>query len=190
MQRPRLRPCAPPRDGAGGRDVDVLATLREPAPAPALKITDPAVRAMTDFRQETAPTLTEELTLEQALDRMFRMGVRASLVVRDGVVTGLLTAEAARAARSLPRRAAPRVSDAMMPSDEVPAVDWQVIEEGQIRDLIEILEGSGAQHLLVLENATPTLIDVRGLVHRERLERQLGSRWPMRTLPLAQIAGQ
>jgi hypothetical protein len=56
-------------------------------------------------------------------------------------------------------------------------VDWQVVEEAQIRDLVDIFEGSGAQHLLVLENENAQLCAVRGLIHRERLERQLGTRW-------------
>jgi hypothetical protein len=62
---------------------------------------------------------------------------------------------------------------------EVPAVDWQIIAGAQIRDLIEIFDGIGAQHMVVLENEKPNLSHVRGLVHRGRLERQLGAHWTL-----------
>ncbi|MGH8205264.1 MAG: CBS domain-containing protein [Steroidobacteraceae bacterium] len=168
-----------------------VASLRHHAHAPALKINDPAVRAMTDFQREPPLTVTEDMALEQVLDEMFRSGVRAMLVVRGSIVAGLITAEnaddhgAARPRRGAagaglqPRRAA-RVADVMTPSADVPAVDWQTIEEAQVRDLVEIFEGSGAQHLVVLENEAADRSSVRGLILRGRLERQLGNRWATR----------
>jgi CBS domain-containing protein len=153
-------------------DGGVAATLRYPPYVPALKVNDPAARAMTDFRHDAAPMVGEELDLEHALDEMFRLGTRAFLVLREGVVTGLMSVEQARPARG-PRR----VADVMTPAAQVPAVDWQVIEESRVSDLVDIFEGSGALHLLVLENENSQLAAVRGLIHRERLERQLGTRW-------------
>jgi hypothetical protein len=169
-----------------------------------LKLTDPAARAMSDFRREPVPQIAEELELPQALDMMFRQGVRASLVVREGRVTGLLAADqprptrlaavqartlasAQRAPRTL-RSIAPtdsvhhlpgplRVADAMTPAADLPAIDWQVIEDSQVRDLVEIFEGSGAHHLVVLENDSANCASIRGLVQRDRLERALGARW-------------
>ena len=70
-----------------------------------------------------------------------------------------------------------RVADVMTPVADVPAVDWQMVEGAQVRDLMEKFEGSGAQHLVVVESAFPNGNRVRGLVHRVRLERQLGVRW-------------
>ena len=49
---------------------------------------------------------------------------------------------------------------------------------------MDIFEGSGAQHLRVLENEDSQLAAVRGLIHRERLERQLGTRWAHTELAL------
>jgi len=151
----------------------------------ALKISDPAARVVTDFRRDTALTVTEDLALEFVFDEMFRLGARAFLVVREQVVTGLITAEHARADSTLERlRSRPgavtdrlRVADVMTASADVPAIDWRTIEVIRIGDLVEIFRGSGAQHLLVLEDEMPNLCRVRGLVHRVRLERQLGARW-------------
>ena len=154
------------------RDAGITATLRYPPYVPTLKINDPAARAMTDFRHDAAPMVEEELELERALDEMFRVGTRAFLVMRAGVVTGLVSVEQAH-----PAPGAVRVADVMTPASQVPAVDWPVIEEARVRDLVDIFEGSGALHLLVLENEDSQLAAVRGLIHRERLERQLGTRW-------------
>ena len=176
------RPYLLPRE----RQTPPVVTLREPARAHALKVTDPARRAMTDFRLQPLPTVSEELALEQVLDQMFRLGAHAFLVVRNGVVTGLIGAEQVRERGA--RHRSLRAADVMTPSPEVPAVDWLVIEESQVRDLMEIFDGSGARHLMVLENESPTRAHVRGLIHRERLRRQLGSRWPGRTMMLSGVA--
>jgi hypothetical protein len=175
----------PPR-----RDALESPSLRYPAYAPLLRGNDPAPRAMTDFRQDTAPMISEEVGLERALDEMFRVGTRALLVLQEGVVTGLLSVEqlqsaqgsavnSRRNAAALPVAfpVALRVVDVMTPAAQVPAVDWQVVEESLVRDLVDIFEGSGALHLLVLENENAQLAAVRGMIHRDRLERQLGPRW-------------
>ncbi|HEX4050797.1 MAG TPA: hypothetical protein VHY19_07980 [Steroidobacteraceae bacterium] len=162
------------------RDAEAAATLRYPAYVPSLKINDPAARAMTDFRQDAAPMVGEDLDLQRALDEMFRLGTRAFLVLREGVVTGLMSVEQAQ-----PAQGARRVADVMTPAAHVPAVDWQIIEESRVSDLVDIFEGSGALHLLVLENEDSQLAAVRGLIHRERLERQLGARWAQTDLASA-----
>jgi hypothetical protein len=163
-----------------------VASLRHHRHAPPLKMDDPAARAMIDFQCVPPLTVTEDVVLEQALDEMFRLGVRAFLVVRERGVIGLVTVEHARGERRLEplqdmrdeAHQGLRVADVMTLSAEVPAVDWQMIVGAQIRDLIEIFDGSGAQHMVVLENEVPNLSSVRGLIHRGRLERQLGAHWP------------
>ncbi len=173
------------------RDANAASSLRYPAFAPLLKANDPAARAMIDFRRDAAPTVNEELELARALDEMFRLGTRAFLVLGEGVVTGLLSAEQAQLPPVRPADArntlavSLRVMDVMTPAAQVPAVDWQVIEEALVRDLVDIFEGSGALHLLVLENENAQLAAVRGVIHRERLERQLGTRWAHTDLALA-----
>ena len=165
-----------------------VASLRHHRHGPPLKIGDSATRAMIDFKCDPPLTVAEDLELEQVLDEMFRLGVRALLVVRERAVIGLITVEHARDERGLKplqdvrddAHQGPRVADVMTPSAEVPAIDWQMIVGAQIRDLIEIFDGSGAQHMVVLENEVPNLSNVRGLIHRSRLERQLGTHWVSR----------
>jgi len=145
---------------------------------PQLKGGDPAVRAMTDFLDDPPRTVAEDAGLEEVIDHMFRLGVRAFLVVHDRSVIGLITAEDARDARRAQQRRgaaarALRVADVMTPSPEVPAIDWQTVQDSRISDLIEIFEGSGVRYLVVLQTETSTWSTVRGLIHRQRLERRL-----------------
>lgn len=151
---------------------------RARALAPHLRLNDPAVRAMSDFLQEPPRTIAEDATLEQVIDHMFRLGVRAFLVVRDSSVVGLITAEDARNARRARARSDDpthdlRAADVMTPSLEVPAIDWLTLQDSRISDLLEIFEGTGVKYLVVLHSETATWSTVRGLIHRARLDRQL-----------------
>jgi CBS domain-containing protein len=148
---------------------------------PQLRVGDPAVRAMTDFLDDPPRTVAEGASLEGVIDHMFRLGARALLVVHDRSVIGLITAEDARDARDArsaqQRRGAAvselRVADVMTPSLDVPAIDWQTLQDSRISDLLEIFEGSGVRYLVVLQTETSNWSTVRGLIHRQRLERRL-----------------
>ena len=133
---------------------------------------------MNDFLQDPPCTVTEDAGLEEVVDQMFRLGVRAFLVVHDRSVIGLITAEDASDARRAQQRCGAagrdlRAADVMTPSLDVPAIDWQTLRDSRISDLIEIFEGTGVRYLVVLQTETATWSTVRGLIHRQRLERRL-----------------
>jgi predicted transcriptional regulator len=131
---------------------------------------------MNDFLQDPPRTVAEDAGLEEVVDHMFRLGVRAFLVVQHLSVIGLITAEDvsdARRAHAAGTVRELRAADVMTPSLDVPAIDWQTLQDSRISDLIEIFEGSGVRHLVVLQSETATWSTVRGLIHRQRLERQL-----------------
>jgi predicted transcriptional regulator len=148
--------------------------VRAPGHLPRLNLHDRAVRAMTDYRNDPPLTITAEHSVEQALDAMFRGGARACLVVRDHAVIGVLTVEDANEAlpRPLPARV-PCAAEVMTCTSDVPAMDWQTLQECRVRDLLEIFDGAGVDHLVVLENDAVNASSVRGVIHRSRLERQL-----------------
>jgi len=150
--------------------------LRARLNSPRLKLSDSALRAMTDFVREPPLTVEEDLSVERAIDEMFRLGVRAFLVVRDRRVVGLMTAAEATASRAHHRR----VADVMTLTDDVPAIGWDTLGDARVGDLVEIFDGTGVNHLVVLETHSANLSSVRGLIHRERLERQLSSPWSLR----------
>jgi CBS domain-containing protein len=131
---------------------------------------------MCDFLHEPPLTVREDSSLEDAIDHMFRLGVRAILVVRERSVVGLLVAR--EAARSNLRHL--RVADVMILTDDMPAIGWDTLCEACVSDLIEIFDGTGVEHMLVLENQSACSSSVRGLIYRERLKRQLSSPWSLR----------
>jgi predicted transcriptional regulator len=146
--------------------------------APQLRHADPAVRAMNDFLQDPPGTVAADTGLEEVVDCMFRLGARVFLVVHERSVIGLVTAEDASDARRAhhPHDDAGeelRAADAMTPSLDVPAIDWQTLQDSRISDLVEIFEGTGVKYLVVLQTESANSCIVRGLIHRHRLERQL-----------------
>lgn len=152
-----------------------LAGARCRFPAPRLKWSDPARRAMTDFLRDPPLMLGPHASVEEATDCMFAAGVRNLLVVRGQRVIGLISAAQAARARHHRRH----IADAMTLTEEAPAIDWGTLDEARVIDLLEIFDGSGVDQLLVLESHSATLNSVRGLVHRERLQRQLQSPWSL-----------
>jgi CBS domain-containing protein len=149
-------------------------SLRSRSRPPRLLPTDPAVRAMHDFLHDAPHTIAEDASVEDVMDLMFQHGVRAFLVVRELSVVGLITAEDTRGTRDA-RRARRRVADLMTPTIDVPAIDWQTLQDARVGDLVDIFEGSGVRHLVVMQTQTATWSTVRGLIHRQRMERQLRS---------------
>jgi CBS domain-containing protein len=170
------------------RTVGVLPT-RRPAEYPQeLKPKDPALQAMTDFTRKYAITVAPETQIDAALNDMVRLGVRSLLVVRADSVVGLITSydiEGTRMARFAERSAATRredirVSDIMTEWEDLPTLDWHTVQTATIADLLEIFEGIGVMHLLVVESDECGAEVVRGLISRSRIERQLRGR---RVLP-------
>lgn len=151
---------------------------RSPPHPPLLKVSDPAVRAMTDFLEDPPRTVAQDSALDQVVDHMFRFGVRAFLVVDERAVIGLITAEDVSDAQHAMARCGTaarelRAADVMTPSLDVPAIDWRTLQESRIADLLEIFEGSGVRYLVVLQTETASWSTVRGLINRQRLERAL-----------------
>jgi CBS domain-containing protein len=153
-----------------GSDLMAAPASRHRSKSRRLRSSDPAVRAMTDFIRDPPLTTAEDCELDMALDEMFRLGVRAFLVVRDLAVVGLITAEDIRQSR---RSNVSRVAEIMTSAADMPAIDWLTLREAKVRDLLEIFEGANVHHLVVLETESTERATVRGLVHRSRVERRL-----------------
>ena len=143
---------------------------------------DPAVRAVTDFTREYPVTVDAERQIDDALNDMIRLGVRALLVAKDQRLVGLITSYDIQGEKPIQflqssnynRHQDIRVADIMTPWDQLLAVEWGSIQSARAADLLRVFEESGLTHLLVIEtdqkNSTST---VRALASRARLMRQL-----------------
>jgi CBS domain-containing protein len=144
------------------------------AELPYVRINDPAVRVMNDFTHEAPWTIGEDCPVDDALDDMFRLGVRAFLVAREQQVIGFITSDDIKGERDS-RSDALRVHDVMTAVSDIPAIDWLTVLEATIGDLQEIFAGTGVNHLVVVETESAAFARVRGVIHRGRLDRQLGA---------------
>jgi CBS domain-containing protein len=143
---------------------------------------DPAVRAVTDFTREYPVTVDAERQIDDALNDMIRLGVRALLVAKDQRLVGLITSYDIQGEKPIQflqssnynRHQDIRVADLMTPWEQLLAVEWGSIQSARAGDLLRVFEESGLTHLLVIEtdqkNSTST---VRALASRARLMRQL-----------------
>jgi CBS domain-containing protein len=143
---------------------------------------DPAIHAITDFTREHPVTVGEERQIDDALEDMIHLGVRAMLVMREQRIVGLITSYDIQGERPLQflqssnysRHQDIRVGHIMTPWHKLLAVDWESLQSARAGDLLQVLEEAEMTHLLVIErdkkNASPI---VRALVSRARLARQM-----------------
>jgi CBS domain-containing protein len=160
--------------------------MRRPAEYQELRSNNPALHAMTDFTSKIAITVAPDRQIDAALTDMMRLSVRALLVLRGDSVIGLITSydiEGPRplrfAERSGVRREDITVADIMTEWDDLPTLDWHTVQTVRISDILEIFEGVGVMHLLVVESDERGAEVVRGLISRSRVERHLhGEQFP------------
>jgi DeoR family transcriptional regulator, catabolite repression regulator len=160
--------------------------MRRPAEYQELRSNDPALRAMTDFTSKIAITVAPDRQIDAALTDMMRLSVRAMLVLRGDSVIGLITSYDIEGPRPLRLAERPDVSredikvgDIMTEWDDLPTLDWHTVQTARISDILEIFDGVGVMHLLVVESDERGAEVVRGLISRSRIERHLhGEQFP------------
>jgi CBS-domain-containing membrane protein len=153
-----------------------------PAPdLPWVKPTDPAYQVMTDFAHERPITTPEDRSIEDALDDMFRFGIRALLVMRDDKVTGLITSYDIQGERALQfmqnssftRHDEIQVGYIMTCWRDLPVIDWHAVCDAQVGEILAIFKEVRTTHIVVVEANGLGPMVVRGLISRTRLDRQL-----------------
>ncbi|MHB8816304.1 MAG: CBS domain-containing protein [Steroidobacteraceae bacterium] len=146
-----------------------------------MRPTDAATRVMTDFEFTHPITVTEERCIDDALEDMISLGVRALLVAREGRVTGLITSYDIQGERPLQflqsstyrRHDEIRVGHIMTPWERMSVVRWEGIREARVADVCGVFRTTSATHLVVLQAAADDSPVIRGLISRTELERRL-----------------
>lgn len=183
----RLRPATeahPSYRLQSGAAITVSHSLRSAPEHHLVRRTDAAVRAMTDFAASPVLTVDAACAIDDALDEMFRHGVRALIVLgEDQEVIGLITSydiQGERTRRYLEnhpicRREEVRVGEILTPCGEWTTIDAHRLESARIENVLDIFQSTGAPYLIVLEMLNETTAPfLRGIISRSRLERQLG----------------
>ncbi len=161
---------------------------RPSVPAGTIKPDDPALNAMTDFRQVTPVTVDSESPIDEALQHMIHAGVRLLLVTdRDSRLIGLITSNDIQGEKPIRRMQAVECTDRTCSRRDIlvrdimtPAASWEVLDYATARHatvahFVPTFKAVGRRHLLVVEcSAQPGQCIVRGLISAGRLERELG----------------
>ena len=149
-----------------------------------LRDDDPALLALTDFTRESPLTVTGERQIDDALQDMISGGVRALIVVRDGVVRGLITSYDIQGERPIRFIQGPDcihddcrhqdvlVEDIMTGWDALPKLSLDALRMRRVGDVLATFaRHDDWMHLLVVESTPGNGCVVRGIVSRTRLER-------------------
>lgn len=169
-------------------DANTPVYLLKPGKPVMLELNDPAIRAMTDFKQVKAITVSPDSSIEFALELMKHAGIRM-LVVADqsGKLAGLITARDIMGEKPLSimtrdrvKRGEILVSQIMTPRDQLNPFNINDAEHANVRDVIVQLRNAGRQHAIVLEAQDQGEgYFVRGIFSITQIGRQLGMDIPV-----------
>ena len=149
-----------------------------------VKLSDPAVLAMTDLRQVAAVTIEANTPLDKALQRMIDGGVKLLLVINpQHTVIGLITATDIQGEKPLTflKEVSVRyedilVRDIMTPRERLEVLRYEDVLRVRIGDIVATLKAAGRQHALVMDMDVQGLRkSVRGIFSATQLGRQLGT---------------
>jgi CBS domain-containing protein len=147
-----------------------------------LQLDDPAVYAITDFTRDYPVTVDAERSIDDALNDMIHLGVRALLVAKGQRLVGLITSYDIQGEKPMQFLQSStfrvhrdiRVADIMTPWERLLAVEWKSLESANAGDLLALFDHTGLTHLLVIEvDENRGAHTVRALASRSRLMRQL-----------------
>ncbi len=142
---------------------------------------DPALTVMTDFRERASITVSQDSTIDAALEHMRHTGVRCAFAIDDsrGAVVGLITAYDITSEKPMRHQ-----QSALEPRSEVqvreimqPLREWRVVDIGEVEaatcgDVLRLFDDSRLTHVPVMETAGGER-RLRGLLSAARVRRLL-----------------
>jgi len=143
----------------------------------------PALEVMTDLTKVKAATIHPDQTLRQAEQTMIYQGVRMLFVVNEmPALQGLITSTDLHSERQMSlvhsrhlRFDEMRVADVMSALSMLDAIALDSMRVATVSNLIATLRSLGRNHLLVVQAGAPDAPQqVRGVISRAQIERQLG----------------
>lgn len=171
------------------------ATYYQPLQTPPahVKLSDPAVRVMTDLKAVMAVTIGPEKTVDAARERMVRHRVRLLLVIDDQeTVLGLVTATDILGEKPLQfiqksggRREDILVRHIMTPQENLEVLCMKDVAAAKVGHIVATLKKCGRQHALVVDTEGPGQAQrVRGIFSTSQVSKLLGTE--IQTLEIAQ----
>lgn len=148
------------------------------------KASSSALEVMTDLRFIAAGTVSADLGLETATQKMIARGVRSLLVIDiNEDVIGIITShdvEGARPAAAMQDRGIGRgqvlVRDIMTGAEDIEVLRLNDVLHARVGDIVATLKHSGRQHALVMEEESFSGKQlICGIFSASQIARQLGA---------------
>ncbi len=146
-----------------------------------VKLTDPAISVMTDFRERAFFKVEVDEQIDEALSKMRHAGLRAAFVLdkRTDRLLGIITAYDIMGEKPLRFMQSSgvtghkdiRVSDLMEPLEEILVVDIREVERATVQDVLDALQKSGRTHLPVMDHGGGGAPHLRGLLSTSKVLR-------------------
>src|ERR1700690_1060777 len=140
---------------------------------------DPALTAMTDFRERSSVIVSDTAAIDAALEHMKHNGVRCAFAVdeRRRAVVGLATAYDILSEKSMQSAHTPR-RDVLVRDIMLQIADWRVLtvadlESATVGALLRLFEKSGLTHIPVMEAIDNGRYRLRGLLSAAKIRRLL-----------------
>jgi CBS domain-containing protein len=143
---------------------------------------DPAISVMTDFHWHSSVTVSENATIDSALEHMRHTGVRSAFVV-DGklsAVVGMVTAydiTGEKPVQHMRLTSTPRteilVRDVMQKISDWKVLDLADVNNSTVGEVLHVFREADVTHIPVMETAKDNEQHLRGLLSYAKVKRLL-----------------
>ena len=164
--------------------LDAGTTFKQPRQALPEQVTldSPAIDVMTDLAQVTAETVSANLAVDDAEQKMIASGIRLLFVTNQlNEVIGIVTSRdlsGERIMRLINDSRSPRkdliVRDIMTSQHKIEVLELGDVSTSHVGDIVATLKRMGRQHALVIERDADGQQTIRGLLSTSQIGRQLG----------------
>lgn len=147
-----------------------------------VSLDSPAIDVMTDLSQVAAQTVTANVPVDEAEEKMIASGVRLLFVTNTlNQVIGIITSKDLGGQRILKvindsntPRSELTVRDIMTPQHRIEVLEMGEVATARVGDIVETLKRMGRQHALVVDRDAAGSQTIRGLLSTTQIGRQLG----------------
>jgi CBS domain containing-hemolysin-like protein len=142
----------------------------------------PATDVMTDLARVTAESVSANLSVDDAEQKMIASGIRLLFVTNQlNEVIGIVTSRdisSERLMRLMSASRTPRkgliVRDIMTSQHKIEVLEFGDVASSRVGDIVATLKRMGRQHALVIEYGSEGRQSIRGVLSTSQIGRQLG----------------
>jgi CBS-domain-containing membrane protein len=147
----------------------------------AVSLHSPALETLTDFTQTKPVTVIESMAIDDAIEHMKSQHVRLLFVVdNDNNFSGIVTAADLQGRKVMAfmqrdgvSRDQVQIRHIMLSKLHIRALTYPQIRDAKVGDIMLTLKGSGAQHVVVVDESTAGVMRVRGIISSSDISRCL-----------------